>query len=521
MRINQPITNREVQFPPHYNLLSTTKPDSIITYASPEFCEIAGFSLEELIDQPHNMVRHPDMPPEAFGNMWSFLKQGESWMGMVKNRCKNGDHYWVNAFVSPIKVNGRITEYQSVRSCPNRESVTRAEEVYQQLKNGKKPWLMRLPRISLFQRLAGSLLLNGIVALLLSLVLPAYIGLIIFAVLSLGTTYWCTRRIEKLCQVARKCYDNPMMQYIYTGNQDDLAEIELAFKMKSSQLNAVVNRIMDSGIQLSNMTELSQQSSETSLTNLEAQVDESQQVAAAVHEMSETAEDMSSNTQSASELANNAQSASQLGMDAVNKTIADIEQLAAQLEIASKVITSLEQHGKKVGAVSEVISGIAEQTNLLALNAAIEAARAGEQGRGFAVVADEVRALAQRTQMSTTEIQTVINEIQQGTVEAVNSIQSGQALSVQCVETAGHSGDCMKQALSLVVDINDRNHQIASAVEQLSTVSQQMSQNVQSITSLSQTNADLARNNLSGINQLNAGVENLVQLAKQFKKKSH
>lgn len=92
MLINQPVTQKEVKFPPSYNLLSVTKPSSHITYASKEFCEVAGYSLEELVGQSHNLVRHPDMPAEAFKDMWEHLKRGQSWMGLVKNRCKNGDH---------------------------------------------------------------------------------------------------------------------------------------------------------------------------------------------------------------------------------------------------------------------------------------------------------------------------------------------------------------------------------------------------------------------------------------------
>jgi len=519
MRINQPITNKEVQFPPHYNLLSTTQPSSIITYASPEFCQVSGFTIDELVGQPHNLVRHPDMPSQAFDNMWSHLKQGNSWMGMVKNRCKNGDHYWVNAFVSPIKEKGKIVEYQSVRSYPNREHVERAEQVYQQLKDEKTPLIMRLPRLSLFQRTSIATLLLTLIGYISSLWIGSGIAMGLCAGAIIACLYLLTRRLEALTATARKCYDNPMMQYIYTGHQDDLAEIEMAFQMKSCQLNAVINRIMDSGSQLSSMAEDTRQSSRITLNNLDAQACESEQVAAAVHEMSETAEDMSRNTQSASELAANAQAASQLGMDSVNQTINAIEKLAVQLESAAKVITDLEHHGKKVGAVSEVIRGIAEQTNLLALNAAIEAARAGEQGRGFAVVADEVRALAQRTQISTTEIQTVINEIQQGTLDAVSSIQTGKQLSIQCVETATASGQAMNDALNMVVSINDRNHQVASSVEELSTVAVQMSQSVQSITSLSQNNAALAGSNVTGMDTLSLKLNELVKLALQFKKK--
>ncbi|WP_440075200.1 PAS domain-containing protein, partial [Klebsiella pneumoniae] len=108
-----------------------------MTYVNPDFIKISGFTEEELLGQPHNIVRHPDMPPAAFEHMWSTLKSGRSWMGLVKNRCKNGDHYWVSAYVTPIAKNGSIVEYQSVRTKPEPEQVLAAEKLYAQLRSGK------------------------------------------------------------------------------------------------------------------------------------------------------------------------------------------------------------------------------------------------------------------------------------------------------------------------------------------------------------------------------------------------
>ncbi len=173
MRINQPVTQKENRYPEHYNLLSTTDTKGFIKYASNEFCEVAGFSLEELKGQPHNMVRHPDMPPAAFKDMWEHLKKGKSWMGMVKNRCKNGDHYWVDAFATPIMHDGKAYEYQSVRSCPDRHLVDRAEKLYPKLKAGKVPLQLRLPRTRLWQRCS----LAFILAAILSFVVGMFAGL--------------------------------------------------------------------------------------------------------------------------------------------------------------------------------------------------------------------------------------------------------------------------------------------------------------------------------------------------------
>ncbi|SQP13356.1 PAS domain-containing protein [Escherichia coli] len=128
MRQNLPVTGRNLELPKDANILSTTSPQSHITYVNPDFIKISGFTEEELLGQPHNIVRHPDMPPAAFEHMWSTLKSGRSWMGLVKNRCKNGDHYWVSAYVTPIAKNGSIVEYQSVRTKPEPEQVLAAEK---------------------------------------------------------------------------------------------------------------------------------------------------------------------------------------------------------------------------------------------------------------------------------------------------------------------------------------------------------------------------------------------------------
>ena len=133
----QPRNGREVTFSDKEILLSTTDLDSHITYANPHFCKIAGFTLGEMLGKPHNLVRHQDMPKAAFADMWQHLRVGHSWMGPVKNRCKNGDFYWVNAFATPIKnSSGKIVEYQSIRTKPAPEVVARAQSEYQKLNNG-------------------------------------------------------------------------------------------------------------------------------------------------------------------------------------------------------------------------------------------------------------------------------------------------------------------------------------------------------------------------------------------------
>ena len=135
--MNNSVNNNEVRFADIVQLVSITDLEGRITYANPEFCEIAGYTLEELVGQHHNIVRHPNMPKAAFADLWEKLKQGDSWRGMVKNRCKNGSFYWVDAYVTPLYENGVIKGYQSVRTCPTENQKVKAQQLYDNLNRGK------------------------------------------------------------------------------------------------------------------------------------------------------------------------------------------------------------------------------------------------------------------------------------------------------------------------------------------------------------------------------------------------
>src|SRR5690606_6618142 len=154
MRRNEPVTQREKNYPSDSNLISTTDLKGQIRYANEDFCKVSGYTSEELHGRPHNLIRHPDMPPAAFADLWKTIQGGQSWMGIVKNRCKNGDHYWVDAFVSPIRSGNQTVEYQSVRTKPDRQVVARAERLYQTLNQSRQPRQLKWPQLSFKARLA-------------------------------------------------------------------------------------------------------------------------------------------------------------------------------------------------------------------------------------------------------------------------------------------------------------------------------------------------------------------------------
>ncbi len=336
--------------------------------------------------------------------------------------------------------------------------------------------------------------------------------------LSMVAGYSLTRRLESLSAEARKVFNNPLMELVYNNHIDDISEIKLALKMRQSELNAVVGRIQDSNQQIKDAAQSSSKNSETTAINLEGQTRETEQVAAAINEMHSTANEIAQNAQSASDATEKAKLAAEEGMDSVKDTLNAMQQLATQLDSASSVVTQLSEHGKTIGQVLIVIQSVAEQTNLLALNAAIEAARAGEQGRGFAVVADEVRTLAQRSHESTKEIQNVIALIQTSTHQAVDAMHEGAQLSKLCVNSANVSGDKLNMLLTQVIDITDRNEQIATAVEEMARVTEDMNSSVQSISDVCVATNILASDTRDECEDLVVNLSSQGTLVRQFRR---
>lgn len=479
MRKNLPVTQREYDYPADWILLSTTDTQSHITYANASFCKVSGYELDAMLGQTHNMVRHPDMPPQAFEDLWKKIKKGEPWKGIVKNRCANGDHYWVDAYVSPISINGQVVEFQSVRTKPSREQVKRAEAAYSELnKTGS------INALKLTLSMPTKLLLIALIALLPVLYLAIEVGLVgfiafifSFIVLLVGG-HLVLGRYYALVEKAERIYDSPLMAHIYSGNCDDLGAIDLALQMQSSELKSILGRASDSCYNVAEQAKVSAAKGKEIQRTSQSQLSEIEQVATAMQQMTATLGDMSSNcadTASASQMA----SAETINGDKrVASTISSIQAMAEQLQETAKVITQLESHSKDIGTVLDVIQSIAGQTNLLALNAAIEAARAGEQGRGFAVVADEVRALAQRTHDATKEIHSMISLLQQGTSKAVESMQHGLVAASQCISTADLAGAALQTIREAIATITDMTHHIASAVEEQSSVANEMNRSV-------------------------------------------
>jgi len=514
-------TGQERRFSSSRILLSTTDLKGKITYANDDFCNISGYSRDELYGHEHNMVRHNEMPETAFTDLWSTIKAGKAWMGPVKNRCKNGDHYWVNAYITPLKdKNGKTSEYQSVTIAIDEKTKQRAEETYQQINVNKAPVVLKFTNLDITQYVQNLLLFIAVfvAASAFTTSTPLFVSLPLL-LLTLGTWLIFSRwrnHYKKILSTGNGVFNNPLMGYLYTGTPDKVGQLALALTMRQAELNAVISRVSDLSGNINAIAQDTAESDDKIAQMLDQQHQEVEQVAAAISQMSTSIAEVNGSVSGASKSSLQGKNLSGDGVKAVSETVESVLSLSAQLGNVETVIAKLADGRHDIAAISDEISSIADQTNLLALNAAIEAARAGEQGRGFAVVAEEVRALAQRTQLSTEEISKTLSSLNQESLQAVAAINDGVMLVEKCVDFANNTGANLHSINEEVDKIAAINYQVAASVAEQSVVTEQISNNTNSIKEIASLGVQQGRETKQLSKSLLTELTTLKNLIRQF-----
>ena len=520
MRKNLPLTGREQSFDQSQRLISATDAAGKILYCNDEFEAISGFTRAELIGSPHNIVRHPDMPPSVYEHMWQCLKAGKCWMGIVKNRCKNGDHYWVEAYVTPIVESGKLVGFESVRTRPSRERVERAASLYSSINEGKATSTTMLQLQSLLRQLTGPLVV-GIAGGLMCLVAGSSIGVAgISSVGALLSGYLAIRHmqnsIDSALGEASDAFDSELAARVFTTDHGVAARLRMILISEAARLRTVLTRLGDYAEQTSLGAADAQMLSSMTKQALDEQRAEAEMAATAMTEMTASINEVASNIQLTAQEADKASSLVKQGSNVADTTLKVIEALSVTVEQVTSAVENLARETDHINTAASLIQSIADQTNLLALNAAIEAARAGEQGRGFAVVADEVRSLAQKTRASTESIQHIISTLRNSANNAVEITRKGNKDAEQGVVHVSETQQALEGIQSAMERINAMSQQMAAAAEEQAHVAEDISRQINHIASAADTSLENASKTSERGQELEKTAADLYQLTERF-----
>jgi len=520
MRLNLPVIDKEFPFPAGETLVSTTDLKGRILYCNPPFISVSGFTKEELLGQPHNLIRHPDMPEEAYRDMWDTISKGNPWSAPVKNRRKDGTHYWVMANVTPLMDGDRPGGYMSVRTMPTREQVDAAENLYAKMRAEKQAGRMvhtlnagslvvntfggRLKR-ALSIGISGQLMLLSFVIAALAIagcvlvtqqltgswMMFGEIGLALVLGLLGG---WQLRRmtiapLQDLLKFANRMAAGDLTQKLEVTRNDDIGRLMRALSQLNVNLQSIVR---DARTEVDHMRDATAEiaaGNQDLSSRTESQASSLEETAASMEQITGTVKLSVDSAQQAAVLA--------------EQTIAVAQRSSEAVGQVTDTMHRISESSHRIGEIIQVIDSIAFQTNILALNAAVEAARAGEQGRGFAVVAAEVRALAQRTTGAAKEIKQLIDE-------STDKVQAGNRLTEAAQQTMRDALESVRQVGTMISEIS------SGAREQLAGISQ-INEAMAQMDTITQQNAALVEEIAASAMQLQGQASTVAETVQVFR----
>jgi aerotaxis receptor len=538
-------TSVETLLPEGVFIYSRTDLKGRITEANEAFAEISGYTVDEMIGQPHNLVRHPDMPREAFADMWTSLGAGRPWQAVVKNCRKDGGFYWVLANASPVRENGQVIGYQSIRFRPTRDQIAGASEAYRRIREGdrslkivegravkvRSAWIRAASRCSV--QLSAAMTLSVVAALFgfaaFSLagshpaLLPAAKS--VFGLSALAAVFGLAFSLPRM-QHDLKAVEGYLDSILSSGDltrrctsarEDCVGAIGRKLNLLNSWFQSAVLSIGDAVVHVENGTQNVYQGVMEIDKAANSQNAASSSVAAAAAELGLTIREVSDHLRNTESTVTRTGDKATEGTGVTERAAAQIHSLAAAIKGAAAEVAALGTSTAEVGQIAGVIREIADQTNLLALNASIEAARAGEAGRGFAVVATEVRNLADRTMKATANIDGLIGKIKGDSERAINGMRTGEVQVGESVtmvqaarETLNGINDLMSEAVRRVSEIANSSSQQTEAMNEIS-------RNITEVALMTEQNSAVVRRTTDLMNVLNPMVGRVQKAVLQYR----
>ena len=518
MRVNLPVSTQEYAFPKGQTLVSTTDLKGRILYCNPVFIEVSGYEKEELLGQPHNIVRHPDMPEQAYRDMWHTISNGTPWSAPVKNRRKDGTFYWVMANVTPLMQGDQPTGYMSVRTEATREQIQAAEQLYKQMQAEKQAGQLVhtlragvLVKNNLWGRLSGVLHLGAMgkmMACTLVLVVAswcaalagghtltlrsgaAWVGVLLLA---LGmAVYLHQATVAPLAQMLRwanRMAAGGLTQKISASRSDTVGHLQKALGQLNVNLLSIVRDARQESEHMQVSTREIAQGNQDLSSRTEAQASNLQQTAASMEEITGTVKQTAESARQATVLATQATQVAERSSEAVDGVASTMK----QIQTASG----------RISEITQLIDSIAFQTNILALNAAVEAARAGDQGRGFAVVASEVRSLSHRTLSAAKEIRQLIDD-------SATKVGEGHQKTDAAQKTMAESLELVRRVNTLIGEIHSASNEQLSGISQVNSA-------VAQLDTITQQNAALVEENAASAMQLNGQAKTMTETVQVFR----